>query len=180
MIPRHLEQFLIQNGAAQSAHSGSTLWCHLVGVHQILDAIGAQRYLREAGLFHSVYGTNSFKKKTVSRDERSQIRNLIGDKSEELVWIFCTIRKASLLERALAGCGATWLDQIESPRSKVDILDDLLSMECANLLEQRNLYHFTHLSRKARGLGMLDGEGFSIQFACLSSEANQLENIHVN
>jgi len=76
-------------GTDQVSHSGGTLIEHLVGVHDILVANGAPKYVCDAGLFHSIYGTISFKHKTT--EDRDMIREMIGSDAENLVYIFSTL-----------------------------------------------------------------------------------------
>ena len=71
------------------SHSGRTLMDHLIGVYNILKEHGAPQYLQDAGLFHSVYGTVIFKHQ--STNNRDDVRELIGEQSEEIVWQFCNL-----------------------------------------------------------------------------------------
>src|SRR5438093_4689025 len=93
--------FLQQRGATHTAHSGHTLWAHLKGVHDILARWGAQPHLKLAGLFHSVYGTQSFQKKTVPRTERDSVIRLIGEPAETLAWLFTHLPRPVLFEASL-------------------------------------------------------------------------------
>lgn len=161
-----LKDFLLANGADNTAHSGLTLWHHLQGVHRILVASGHQQYVCEAGLFHSIYGTQAFNQVTIEKSERTQVQALIGDKAESLVMVFCTLPRPKLLEASLQQSGSavlpTWMAQVDAAYEKPAFFDDLLRLECANLLEQRMLYTFPYLVRHAQGIGMLDQEGFSV------------------
>ena len=171
MIPSDHKAFLLAHSADDTAHSGATLWGHLHGVHRILHAIGAPAYLCAAGLFHSVYGTQSFKRVTVDKSRRSEVQALIGDKAESLVFTFCELPRPRLFEAALAhtpthgasrGGLPTWIAALDTPYDKPQFFADLLSLECANLLEQRALHTFPNLSRHAQTLAMVDAEGFSV------------------
>ena len=53
-------EFLKNIGTEKIPHSGDTLLSHLVGVYEILKNQGAEEYVQDAGLFHSIYGTSSF------------------------------------------------------------------------------------------------------------------------
>ena len=72
-------------------HSKGTFIDHLVGTYQILKKQELPQYLCDAGLFHSIYGTNIFKIGVA--DDRSVIRQLIGEKAEKLVWTFCQLQR---------------------------------------------------------------------------------------
>jgi hypothetical protein len=62
---------------------------HLKGVQAVLRNWGAEQYVSDAGLFHSIYGTQGFQGFKLSFTKRESIRKLIGPKAERLVWIFC-------------------------------------------------------------------------------------------
>ena len=68
-------------------HSGRNLGTHLWGVYNLLKKENNTEDVCLAGLFHSIYGTNKFK--TVCETNRNTIKNLIGEKAEFLVWVFC-------------------------------------------------------------------------------------------
>jgi len=86
--------FLKSIGADEKNHSGGTLLDHLIGVHKILHDLGTPEYLQDAGLFHSVYGTTQFKHQ--STKDREKVRELIGEKAEELVILFSRIPQPRL------------------------------------------------------------------------------------
>jgi uncharacterized protein (TIGR02466 family) len=68
-------------------HSNGFFIEHLIGVYNILKEINQDEDVCLAGLFHSIYGTDSFKLDlNIKRDE---IKKLIGNYSEELVFDFC-------------------------------------------------------------------------------------------
>ena len=161
-----IKDFLLANGVGHTAHSGLTLWHHLQGVHRILVASGHQQYVCEAGLFHSIYGTQAFNQVTIEKSRRTEVQALIGEKAESLVMAFCMLPRPKLLEASLQHSGSaelpTWMAQVEAAYDKSVFFDDLLRLECANLLEQRMLYTFPYLTRHAQGVGMLDQEGFSV------------------
>ena len=81
--------FLHERGAHLISHSCSTLLDHLKGTHALLQEWGNDEDTCNAGLFHSVYGTHNFS--TVLIQDRDQLRNLIGEKAEHLVWLLSTI-----------------------------------------------------------------------------------------
>ncbi len=83
--------FLKKIGADESGHYNQTLMEHLIGVHDRLQKRGSPQYLCDAGLFHSVYGTASYH--TQSTNDRDAVRELIGERAEELVNWFCACAK---------------------------------------------------------------------------------------
>ncbi|KAL9182875.1 hypothetical protein ACHAXT_004154 [Thalassiosira profunda] len=73
-------------------HTGSEAFdAHLRGVQAILRYWGSPDYLYNAGLFHSIYGTEGFQGFSLPLDERDAIRGLIGERSEKICWIFCMV-----------------------------------------------------------------------------------------
>jgi len=71
-------------------HSGRSFYRHLKGVHDLLRDWGNPEPVCIAGLFHSVYGTNSYKRKAISTRYRGELQKLIGHEAENLVYSFCT------------------------------------------------------------------------------------------
>jgi hypothetical protein len=163
MIPSEAEDFLKSRGAHRTPHSGATLWHHLAGVHEILQASGADEATCLAGLFHSVYGTTAFRLAIVPREERDAVARVIGPRAEALVWIFSTLSRPAALEESLAPGAAPCEDRIQTSLDKRYVAQALLRLECANLLEQQVLFRFPRLLGFARSAGMLDSEGFAVR-----------------
>jgi uncharacterized protein (TIGR02466 family) len=82
----NITKFLIDN-TKNIKHSNEFFINHLIGVYNILKQINQKEDVCLAGLFHSIYGTDSFK--TNLSIERKQIKELIGEYSEQLVYEFC-------------------------------------------------------------------------------------------
>lgn len=87
------------------AHTGSTAFNeHLQGVQKLLRNWGAPDYLCEAGLLHSIYGTEGFQGFKLPLVNRPVARELIGESAERLVWIFCMVDRYSFDETLNDGC----------------------------------------------------------------------------
>lgn len=157
--------YLLAQGADKTAHSGHTLLQHLAGVHDILRTSKFPKYVCAAGLFHSVYGTQVFKKVTVDKSRRTEVQALIGTKAECLAMAFCELPRPKLFEDALQQ-GITplpdWMADVDTAYDKQQFLADLLALECANLAEQRTLNAFPKLAQHAQAVGILDHEGFLV------------------
>jgi hypothetical protein len=80
--------FLRARQIDQESHSGSSLLAHLAGTADILNRWGCCRDVCLGGLFHSIYGTKSFKRNERDCPERREIRKVIGENAERLVYIF--------------------------------------------------------------------------------------------
>ncbi len=81
--------YLNSVGADKIPHRESDLLTHSRNVSDMLRAYGRPEGEQVAGLFHSVYGTEFQQYKiTIPRDT---IRDLIGEYSESIVNLFCTL-----------------------------------------------------------------------------------------
>ena len=61
-----IRTFLISLDANKTRHSGRTLFDHLKGVHDLLRDWDNEHHVCMAGLFHSIYGTNTFKHQSLN------------------------------------------------------------------------------------------------------------------
>ena len=116
MNDRHLE-FLRTLDADKTRHSGRTLLEHLRGVHDLLRDWGNDEEVCNAGLFHSIYGTKTFRHQSMT--DRAQLVAMIGHHAEFLVHCFST-RDRPMFE------------SIDDPV----IRGQLMEIEAANLMEQ--------------------------------------------
>jgi hypothetical protein len=161
-----LRQFLAANGADRQPHGGRLLLDHLLGVQGILQRARSEEVVCTAGLFHSVYGTAIYKPQLVPASRREEVREMIGGRAEEIVWTFGVMPgRPTVWELCLSNSRHEFLGEkfvIEHSTAE-QLWLDLLRLECANLLEQKAALHkFPFLMRHAKGLGMLDAEGFCI------------------
>jgi hypothetical protein len=130
-------QFLRQANTEGMPHSDRGLLDHLLGTRQLLVEWQARPALCDAGLFHSVYGTEYYEQQALPLTMRNEVQQLIGDEAESLAWLFCMIRRESLLEnpgpdgeyRVQHRLTDEWL-----PLTKIQF-QDLLTLTIANTLE---------------------------------------------
>jgi len=143
--------FLELHGADAMAHSGSDLLAHLQGVHDLLRGWGAGDALCDAGLFHSVYGTEIFPTGAVPRELRPAVRDLIGEEAETLVHLFGTVARSSIFDAAFDG--APFLLESRSGE-QVGVTSaqytDLAALTVANWLEQRGRFPAAGQRSRAR------------------------------
>jgi hypothetical protein len=135
-VPADQLQLLHDTGAQQNTHTGASLLAHLLATHDMLKAWGCAKYVCEAGLFHSIYGTAIFRHQSLSFDERDRVRAVISAEGEQLAWLFCIVDRPRALLSALQG---------EAIRNRLDCtalhipeqqLKQLIEIEMANWLEQ--------------------------------------------
>lgn len=119
--PELLNNFLIESGTIDEEHFEGTLYEHLIGTWNILKELQCSDDVCNAGLFHSIYGTDIFKSITVSKDCRNEVKNLIGERAEKLVNYFSTAKDPR---------EKNFLNFPEPDRS------DLMVISFANALEQ--------------------------------------------
>ena len=157
--------FLQEHGSLSTKHSGRSLYVHLKRTYDILSAASLSEDVCFAGLFHSIYGNNIFKHQTLDSKKRQDLRDLIGDYAELLVWKFCELERPSSLHAYVDGekslkfaNGDTW----EITSQDEQILDDLLSIETANLLDQQVLWRHKWLIPHAKKVGLLTSTGFNV------------------
>lgn len=139
---RKSERIALLDGVAvdQISHFGRTLKDHLIGTHNLLDQWGNADHVCLAGLFHSVYGTKTFPQAALTSISRDNVRALIGEQAELLVYMFCkSDRRRLLLENRSAPY--RWIDHRTGERADITgvVLNELVEMEVANFVEQ--LFH---------------------------------------
>jgi hypothetical protein len=111
----------LKNLTEKLPHSNRSFWDHLYNTGYLLWKLGEPEYISDAGLYHSIYDTAYYK--AGLNITREQVKELIGEKAENLVYIFCNLenRTDALLNRQ------------DIPK---DIHLDLLKIEYANIIEQ--------------------------------------------
>jgi hypothetical protein len=91
-------RFLREANTERMPHSERGLFDHLLGTRQLLVEWGARPALCDAGLFHSIYSTEYYEQTAVPLTSRNDVRQLIGEEAESLVWLFCMMRRETLLD----------------------------------------------------------------------------------
>jgi hypothetical protein len=138
MIDLRLERFLADH-VRGVPHSAGDLLQHFRGTHDLLEQWGNSETVCHAGLLHGIYGTWHVSHVTVPLERRDTVRALIGEAAEALVYIFAVAeRPKDFIESLDRGrieirdhhAGETMLLSRET-------LDQLLEIEAANIIEQR-------------------------------------------
>jgi len=94
-----LHSYISKSVPAVLEHTGSEAFdAHLKGVQAVLRYWDAPKHLYDAGLFHSIYGTEGFQGFALPLSERDAIRGMIGKKAERLCWIFCMVDRSTVDE----------------------------------------------------------------------------------
>lgn len=66
-----------------------SLYSHLLGTYRILKKWNSSEEICLAGLYHSIYGTYSYRKSLVNLEQRGIIKAAIGSDAEKLVYYYC-------------------------------------------------------------------------------------------
>lgn len=118
-------------------HFARSLHDHLAGCYFLLIRWNAALHVCRAGLFHSIYGTKTFRDAVVGLAERSRVRAAIGSRAERLVYLFCYGDRRSLMLDNHAS-PYVWTDYRDGTRVELDdeTFRSLVMLEAANFIEQ--------------------------------------------
>jgi hypothetical protein len=131
--------------AHRRAHSHGALLAHLVHTYELLRRWQCPAHVCLAGLFHSAYGTDMFPAATIPLQARQRVRDAIGDRAENLAWLFGAARRRSLV--------GAWAEHQPEDRVRrcrlhhhsrraqalevdIDTLAELACIDAANTVEQ--------------------------------------------
>ena len=121
-------------------HTGAATFDeHLKGVQAVLRKWRATEAVASAGLFHSIYGTEGFQGYKLPMGHRSEIREVAGERSELLAWIFCVVDRHSV-DLAVFGAERALRARPELGRFEIAVSDEvfweLVELTLADWLEQ--------------------------------------------
>jgi len=138
-----LMQTLDAIGAAGLPHADSrSLSAHLLGTRALLIRWGAPEHVSIAGMFHSVYSTESYRLTAVSYENRKALAEMIGTEAEDLVYLFSRIKLRNLMSDSTRKILASGPDSLitfaehTSPDLSVKALGGIYLMHAANLADQ--------------------------------------------
>ncbi|MHB1559824.1 MAG: DUF6817 domain-containing protein [Isosphaeraceae bacterium] len=92
---KRLTGFLVSLGIQDVPHTEKSYLGHLIAVYRELEAQGFSLDVCRAGMFHSIYGTEKFQGFTLPLERRGEVRELIGERAERLVYLNCAMDRAS-------------------------------------------------------------------------------------
>jgi hypothetical protein len=131
--------YLLERAADLIGHSDETLFDHLTGTEALLKQWGLDKTTCDAGLFHSVYGTETFRTSLLSADQRKDVTDLIGADAERLAFLFCTMVKSSLDDNLDGRSRFTLVSRVTGDTIQITRSEfvALAHISLANWLEQR-------------------------------------------
>ncbi|MGI0120437.1 DUF6817 domain-containing protein [Zooshikella sp. RANM57] len=91
--------FLTINDLACTPHKGRTYLGHSTRVYICMKGWGCADHICDAAFFQSVYGTQTWQRKVLPIEQRSELTDLIGEKAERLVFTSCFMERGSFYEQ---------------------------------------------------------------------------------
>lgn len=95
-------EFLVALGIEKVPHTEKTYLGHLVNVYRLMESEGCTSDVCNAGMFHSIYGTERFQGFKLALEDRVKVRELIGERAEKLAYLNCAMDRATF-DRATEG-----------------------------------------------------------------------------
>ena len=170
---RAMIDFLRGLGTEDVQHSGHKgFLAHLVSVFRDLEAWGCDQDLCRAGLFHSIYGTELFRRWSLPLERRDEVRAVIGERAERIAFVNCMMDR-STFDALLESDGPYCLRNRETGEtielSREDY-DDLVRLHLCDWLEQvarseRWDYRRDSYRRMAERLGGVAEESYQRVYA---------------
>jgi hypothetical protein len=128
-------------GVGEFSHLNGNLESHLLGTYQLLMEWKNPGYLCDAGLYHAVYGTQPLKRlgiphKEYAPSDRPKIKAIIGEESEQLVYLFGACDRDYLYPQ-IGSSNAIYRDRFTGKDQELPskTLNAILEITMANELE---------------------------------------------
>lgn len=90
---KRLTSFLVGLGIEKVPHTQKSYLGHLIAVYNFMKDEGCTEELCQAGMFHSIYGTQQFQGFKLPVESRADVRNLIGERAERLAYLNCAMQR---------------------------------------------------------------------------------------
>lgn len=98
---KHPSQDLINKlreiGCDSTSHMNRNLLEHFQGTYQLLKKWGNSESVCLAGLFHAIYGTETFPNALVTLEKRQEISSVIGEEAEKLVYYYSILTRKTFI-----------------------------------------------------------------------------------
>ncbi len=136
---KQMTDFFHKVGAVDIEHSEKSYMAHGIGVYNDLKAWGCDEGICDAGLFHSIYGTELFQKFVFPLDRRDEVQALIGERSERLAYLNCVMDR-TVFDSTVANADGPnhFRDRCTEEESELpdDEFHDLCTIHVCDWLEQ--------------------------------------------
>jgi hypothetical protein len=125
-------EFLRSLGFGELEHDSHVPFLsHLIGTRRLLGTWDAREALCDAGLFHSVYGTEYFQPDR--SPDRDEVVAVIGAEAERVAWLWCAISRDSIDPDRR--CVQLRVDGTTEPLTESEV-SDLATLWAADTVEQ--------------------------------------------
>jgi hypothetical protein len=124
-------------GAGEFQHLNGSLAAHLRGTEALLAQWGARPALRQAGLYHAVYGTDGYQPALLDLTHRQQIQALLGEEAEALAYLYGAADRGRFYPRIGTPAQCLFSDRFKQADHEISPgqLADLCELVMANELE---------------------------------------------
>lgn len=176
---KRLTDFLVGHGIDKIEHTDKTYLGHLIAVYRYLERMGCTEEVARGGMFHSIYGTEMFQGFKLPLEDRSKVRELIGERAERLAYLNCAMDRTSFGEAVERGTAPYhFRDRLTSQEVELSVedFDDLCRIHFYDWLEQlprckRFEYRRTAFRKLAERLGSMACAEYDRVFAEEAVEA---------
>ena len=136
--PQELMESLKNLNANSISHSSTTLLRHLVRTYQLLKKWKVPEYVCVSGLYHSIYGTQTFQKFLIDPQQREPLLELVSYRSEKLVYYFYIHDKKDFLKNLTKTKSLALKNRFDNSIIYIsaDEFLDLLRIRLADYIEQ--------------------------------------------
>lgn len=136
-----IEMFLDEIGTKKIKHiKRKSLFDHLLRTADILEAWKSEDYLIYAGMCHSLYSTEIFEEEIISSLERKKLQEIIGEKAENLVYLFSRLKRTTLQQNS----DETFYfsDRISGEKTLISFQEgkDIVTLLLANEIDHLNAF----------------------------------------
>lgn len=136
---KQLTDFLVELGIEKVPHTEKTYLGHLINVYRVMQSEGCTEEVCQAGMFHSIYGTQKFQGFKLELHQRADVRALIGERAEKIAYLNCSMLRETFDEAAL-GNGEIYrfIDRVTGEPVELNRadFDDLCRVHLYDWLEQ--------------------------------------------
>jgi hypothetical protein len=134
---RRAHDYLAELQAASVEHLHGDLLTHLEGTRALLAQWSASETVQLAGLCHAAYGTDGFPPALLELSQRAQLREVIGEPAEALVYFYAACDRGHLYPRLGGSAPPTYRDRFTHGElvPEPQMLRDFVELTFANELE---------------------------------------------
>lgn len=172
---RAMVDYLRSLGTETVEHTGDKgFLAHLISVYRDMEAWGGDRDLCRAAMFHSIYGTELFRKFSLPTERRPEVQELIGERAERIAHANCMMVRSTFDALLDSDSQEPYCLQNRETGGTIKLsredYDDLVRLHLCDWLEQvarseRWTYRRDSFRRMAKRLGGVAQESYDRVYA---------------